>query len=281
MFVKLLLPFIWTFRHLETKGNLSDEPSRWFARKSPPGVCPTPGVNFFGNGSSSGACASSKPVKRHFVGPEPRVFPKGEGKFFLEIFAGTGRLTQEIRFAGISTVSGLDYIVHSHHDLRRRATQMMVLQWIEKRIFNFVYLGTPCTIWFQARHGIKDSPITRCKEETGLELALFSSEVIKACNRIGRYYALENPRGSKLFQFEPLLRAFNTGRWYVIDFAMCMYGEEFRKNTRIVSSLPQQLQGLARQYCHKKHSTWLKGRIKIMDDEKKPVYINRTALAGA
>ena len=108
---------IWIFRHLETKGNLSDEPSRWFARKSPPGVCPIPGVNFFGNGSSFGACASSKPVKRHFVGPEPRIFPKGEGKFFLEIFAGTGRLTQEIRFSGISTISGLDYIVHSHHDL--------------------------------------------------------------------------------------------------------------------------------------------------------------------
>ena len=61
---------------------------------------------------------------------------------------------------------------------------------------------------------------------------------------------------------------------------MCMYGEEFRKNTRIVSLLPQQLQGLARQCCHKK-SVWLKGRIKIMDKEKKLVYINRTALAGA
>ena len=95
---------IWTLRHLETKRNPSDEPSRWFERKNPPGVCPTPGVNFFGSGSNSGACASSKPVKRHFAGPEPRVFPKGEGKFFLEIFAGTGRLTQEIRSSGISAV---------------------------------------------------------------------------------------------------------------------------------------------------------------------------------
>ncbi len=271
---------IWTLRHLETKRNPSDEPSRWFERKSYPGVCPTRGVNFFGSGSNSGACASSKPVKRHSVGSELRVFPKGNGKFFLEIFAGTGRLTQEIQASGISVVSGLDYVVHSHHDLRRRATQMMILQWIEKRIFGFVHLGTPCTIWSQARHGVKDSPATRCKEETGLELALFSCEVIRACNRSGTHYALENPQRSKLFQFEPLLRAFNTGRWYVVDFSMCMYGEEFRKNTRIVTSLPQ-LQGLARQCCHRKHSTWLKGRVKIVDNNQKPIYVNRTALAGA
>ena len=72
-----------------------------------------------------------------------------------------------------------------------------MLSWIDRGVIGFVHLGIPCTIWSRARHNVKDSsPATRIKEEVGLELALFSSEVIRRCVALGIPYALENPRSS-------------------------------------------------------------------------------------
>lgn len=141
-------------------------------------------------------------------------------------------------------------------------------------------MGTPCTIWSRARHNVKDSPATRLKEETGIELALFTCEVIRRCNSHGIPYALENPRSSKLFMFEPLVMSICQGPNQAVDFEMCQFGEPYQKRTRIITSVGW-LNHLARRCNHKTHSTWLKGQVQTLSKVGKPVYVNRTALAGA
>ena len=206
--------------------------------------------------------------------------PKIHRRYFLEIFFGGGRLSQSCRDAGVPVLEPLDLLNGPHCDLRRRATQRLVLQWIKSGLIRFVHLGTPCTIWSQARHKAKDSARTRAKECVGVELALFSAEVIHTCIAHGVQYSIENPRFSKLFGFEPLAKAIASGRHFVVVFDMCMYGEPFRKCTRLVISC-KELQQLSITCCHRRHEVWLKGKVKVEGADHLPRYVNRTALAGA
>ena len=185
------------------------------------------------------------------------VFPSGTSRLFLQVFSGTGRLTQAVEERGISVLEPLDIVLGKHADLRRRTTQQMVLDWVKHGRIGFVHLGTPCTVWSKARHGVKDSWATQCKEETGVELALFSAELIQVCNRFKVPYAIENPRASRLFSFEPLVVAFASGPNYIVDFDMCQYGEPYQKGTRIISSVPW-LMELSTRCNHKEHEVWLK-----------------------
>ena len=272
---------LWTVRHLETGRNPADRPSRFYERrKRGEAVKPCEGINFFGGGSISGASCSSDPRRKRNPNVDQSTYPRGRGRFFLELFSGRGRLTEAFKNIGAATVHGVDYVDGAEFDLRRRSTQQLIIKWIEKGIFGFVHLGTPCTIWSIARKGVKESKASRAKEELGIELALFSSEVIRTCNKHRIPFALENPRTSKLFQFEPLLRALATGHWEFVDFDMCRYGEDYKKSTRIVTSFPE-LQKLSIKCCHHSHKTWLKGKVRIIDEVGRPVYVNRTALAGA
>ena len=92
-------------------------------------------------------------------------------------------------------------------DLRRRQTQLLILRWIKSGTIGFVHLGTPCAIWLRARHGMKNTLRNLGREAVGVELTLFTREVIVARNRAGVPWAVENPRSSRLFNFEPLVRA--------------------------------------------------------------------------
>ena len=273
---------VWSVRHIESGRNPADRPSRFFEKRGRAvGKVPVNGVNYFGGGSDSGACSSSKPKECHSHCSIPSVFPRGHGKFFLELFSGTEGLTGAMIRRGVSTVDAVDYVKGIQYDVRRHTTQQLILQWISKGIFGFIHLGTPCTIWSRARHGVKDSEATRSKEELGVEMALFTAEVINMCNKLGIPYALENPRTSKLFYFEPIMRAYTSAKWYVVDFDMCQYGEPYQKSTRIITSFAP-LKRLARKCGHARHTTWLKGKTKMFDEKSnRDIYVNRTALAGA
>lgn len=251
----------------QKKSNPADEPSRRFEKQkvSPAknlGVrIPFPSTETgVGGGLPREASSSSK--------PSPSVFGKEVGtpkihcRYFLGIFSGGGRLSQSCRVAGAPVLEPLDLLNGPHCDLIRRATQRLVLQWIKSGLIRFVHLGTPCTIWSQARRNVKDSARTRAKECVGVELALFSAEVIHTCIAHGVQFSIENPRFSKLFGFEPLAKAIASGRHFVVDFDMCMYGEPLRKFTRIVTSC-KELQQLSIKCCHRRHEVWLKGKVKV------------------
>lgn len=120
----------------------------------------------------------------------------------------------------------------------------------------------------------------RIKEEIGVELALFSAQVIRTCIKFGVHYALENPRTSKLFQLEPILTAIAGAPHYEVDLDMCQFGEPYKKPTKIITSA-HWLNPLGKRCNHASHEVWLKGRVRVVDSKGRAVYVNRTALAGA
>ena len=88
---------VWSVRHIESGRNPADRPSRFYEKRGRAlGSEPVQGVNYFGGGSHSGACSSSKPKCSDSGYTAPQVFPRGHGKFFLELFSGAPLLTGSI-----------------------------------------------------------------------------------------------------------------------------------------------------------------------------------------
>ena len=263
---------VWHLRHVETKRNVADDPSRNFER-------PHRGVGH--TGADAEICRGhltepSRVSKQLRFGEVLKdAVPHCSAKLFLEIFAGSGKLTSTVERLGGSALEPIEISNGPAFDLRRRQTQQTVLKWIKSGAISFVHLGTPATIWSRARHGVKSTHRNLAKEANGIELALFSCEVITTCARAGIHWAIENPGSSKLFHFEPLIRATRSGSCYEVCFDMCSYGEPFKKETKILTSA-KCLQALERHCNHRRHSVWLKGR----DQGQGVEHHNRTSFAG-
>ena len=140
-----------------------------------------------------------------------------------------------------------------------------------------MHLATPCTVWSSARQGIRNHAKTREKERVGVDLVLFSVEVIKQCLRHHVLFSLENPRSSKLSSCRPVADIMQLSEVFAVDFAMCMYGESYQKKTRFTNCFV--LTSLALLCCYQSHAVVLEGTVKILEGDHGK-YVSRTAVAG-
>ena len=202
----------------------------------------------------------------------------GQG-LFLEVFSGTGRLTEAFRQQGFAAAHPIDVLNGSHHDLRRRATQLAILSRVRAGWFSYVHIGVPCTVFSRARHAIRNVESAREKERLGIEFLLFSLELIETCVRYGVVWSLENPRSSRIFEFPLMSRLMASSSTFRCDVDFCMYGEAFKKPTTIISS-SERISILARQCCHRKHAVVLRGSEQIVVDGKCKT-VPKTQRAGA
>ena len=166
----------------------------------------------------------------------------------LELFSGVGRLSKALRELGLVTGPCVDILNGAEFDLTRRKTQLTILRWVREGRFWFVHLGTPCTVWSVARKGITNHRKARAKELLGVDMAIFSSEVIRECRRCRVAWSLENPATSRLFKFDPIACAFDSADTTSVQFDMCMHGATHKKPTRLWTSVPE-LARLARACC--------------------------------
>lgn len=179
------------------------------------------------------------------------INPRGHNKgLFLELFAGTGRLSSCLRDENVGVLDPIELKKGPVFDMRRRSSKQTILAWIRSGRISVVHLGTPCTVFSRARHFIRHIPRAREKERIGLELALFSAEVIALCNRYKVQWSLENPRHSRLFEVPILADLLQQPFVHVVDMDFCMYGEPYKKPTRIFTTMEEMLE-LAKR-CHKK-----------------------------
>ena len=274
----------WRLRHVETLRNPADFDSRFDKPKSvaaPTGFLgkrlqplsvnaewhndEVPGID-----PGAGHCVSSSSSARV-------ILPRRAHGCFLEIFAGSCRLTNAVKAEGLAVGPPIDIDLGSECDMRRRSSQRLILSWIRSGHLSYVHLGTPCTVFSRARHWIRNHERARERERVGLELAWFTAEVIAWCKRYNVNWSIENPRSSRLFQLPFLAEILEQG--HVIDLDFCMYGEAYRKPTRIVSSLGS-LSQLSRQCSHKKHSVTLRGSERVVVNGK-TVSQPKTKRAGA
>ena len=177
---------------------------------------------------------------------------------FLEIFSGSGRLTAAVRDTGAATLSPVEVKLGAHFDMRRRSSQITVLAWVRSGRIAYVHLGTPCTVFSRARHNISNFERAKEKERVGLELALFTTEIILTCIKCGVGWSLENPRNNRLFELPVLSTLLQHRGVYRICLDFCRYGEPYKKPTTIYTNVDG-LQNLEMLCNHVRHAVVLRG----------------------
>ena len=270
----------WRLRHIETDRNPADRDSRFHQKLKHQSVKTKRGPMIArGRGGDFGGCPILSGQQQSEPSYPRNTPPNCSHGVFLEIFAGSARLSHAVDKAGLATMTPMDAIFTSDHDLRRRTTQLVVLHWLRSGVIAYVHFGTPCTVFSRARHGILNSRKAREKERIGLELALFTAEAIETCNRCGVRWSLENPRKSRLFDLPFLAPILHRQEVFCVDIDFCEYGEPYQKATRIFTNC-WKIAELSRRCSHKKHNIVLRGSEIVLQDGKR-ISQPKTKAAGA
>eukprot|EP00959_Pyramimonas_sp_CCMP1952_P108108 2260037-Pyramimonas_sp.AAC.1 len=86
--------------------------------------------------------------------------------------------------------------------------------------------------WFAlARRGIKNWERARQQELVGVELAIFSAEVARECQKCRVSWSIENPRGSKIWAFHPICELCRLPGVVKVVLDQCQYSVPWKKPT--------------------------------------------------
>ena len=302
----------WRIRHVETKRNAADKPSRWFEHASPISIAsattPSKPLHLrlhdflFDNTDSSREQPSKSDARecgpaggssrtyqdasreqtchQHSVSRPLRVPP---GLFtqgsFLEVFGGSGTLSKAISAMGVAVLPSLDIRKGPSFDLLRRSTQQAVKEILNKFQVSYVHIGTPCTVFSRARRNICNHQRARQRELVGCELAFFTAELCRLASSLGIMWSIENPRSSRLWDFTAIKDLCLIEGVHFVEFPMCQYGQPYKKSTALLTNC-KLLDGLAGFCNHKKHDQVLRGRVRCQQDGVTK-WLNHTVLAGA
>lgn len=225
----------WRLRRLRSAWNPVDASSRLFdppderkvaAASTPRPPCREP---------HRVACGPSR--TSHSCGLQPE-------SVVLELYSGCAGLSRAVAQTGIRCGLHIDSAGCPQLDLRKRELselQRLVLSWIASGRVFAVQLGTPCSAWSVARRGVTDERRARAKELAGVELALFSAQVARACARVGAGFSIENPSSSALWRFDSIASLLTLNDAHRVDFDMCRYDPWYRKSTSILTNIPELL----------------------------------------
>ncbi|CAK0844871.1 unnamed protein product [Prorocentrum cordatum] len=157
-----------------------------------------------------------------------------------EVFSGGARWTGALAQLGLAVAAPIDIKFGHWGDLLRPSIETVFRQWIVSRKVWFVHFGTPCTPW----------------------------------------WSLENPRGSRLFSWEPLQKFLSEHSKVSVVYDCCQFGAPYQKPTRIESDLPEL--GILERRCLGGHAhEHLQGKVKVRDRQGRLKQFWRTTLAGA
>ena len=188
-------------------------------------------------------------------------------------------MSEAIEKSGSRTLPAFDVAKGQHYNLLGGGVQEVVLGLIRGGHVWYIHLGTPCTAWSRARHGLVNHKRARQKERFAVGTALFTVKVIRECIKHNVKFTLENPSSSRLWQFKPIEDLFQNKSICFFTFDHCRFGMPFRKRTAIMTNEKAFL-SLAMS-CEGGHThQHLKGSDKVEIDGKL-VYRNLTRLAGA
>lgn len=314
--IQTALQIKWHVRHVETKRNQADKPSRGIRMRQPPNVnhatvpqqecdspgmpsrpkCPVPiqlasvvpppGLGDRIHGQTC-TCGSEKSLGRHVcsatddyghgrVQSRTKKKRKPNLKGCWELFCGSEELTKEIRQYGLCSFEGIDVKKGHKYDLTRKRVQDKVIEMLLTGQVGYVHMGTPCTVFSRARRGFTNHQKARHKECIGCELAFFSAEIARLCSKLNIFWSIENPRSSRLWEFPAIEELHSLGEVQFVEFTMCGYGQPYKKPTRLMTNCPELAQ-LSRRCTHGRHEVVLKGQ--SYDTVKG--WVNRTTEAGA
>jgi hypothetical protein len=139
------------------------------------------------------------------------------------LFSGTAGLSKAFAEAGFLVFSDFDIDRGHRFDLTSAVVQKEILRAIRQGFFWYVHLGTPCSVWSRARHNIVNQARARHKENIGVELALFSAVVAHTCEQHAVFWSIENPRNSRLWDFDPIAELNALDSTVMVETVHCAY----------------------------------------------------------
>ena len=154
-----------------------------------------------------------------------------------------------------------------------------MLQLIQKGLIWYIHAGVPCTVWSIARKGITQHDKARAREAVAVELTMFCVAVFRAMSRIGRFWSMENPATSKIFQLRPVVELFGLPNVQLFTWDMCAWGEPHKKPTSLLTNMPA-LSTLAQRCSGDHKQVILSGREQYIATDGGVKWRNRTSAAG-
>ena len=209
----------------------------------------------------------------------------------MEIFGGAAGVTKmALRF---KLQNGGNYDLVTGWDLTQPTQQHEMLKQIGQMQPMMIVMGPPCTSFGSlAAINKQRHPVTWEKQrKVGEELAKITAHICAAQSSSGKYFVVENPKGSELFQLPCMRRLQQSGKCGEISFPQCALGlmnpeqdQPLLKWTTIWSNSIQvlrQFEGL--QCVHTSHGVITgvyKGRSRSSWAQVWPVQMCRKILLG-
>ena len=125
---------------------------------------------------------------------------------------------------------------------------------------NVLHLGTPCTVFSIARHGITNTARARERERIGCELAFFTAELCRTATSLGIKRSIENPTTSRLWEFPAIRDLQCLPGVQFVNTVMCHFGAPYKKPTSLMTNILE-LRGLEAICEHRRHEVVLKGTV--------------------
>lgn len=183
------------------------------------------------------------------------------GPCILEIFAGCGRLTSELRRRGFLAFA-IDTCLNPNDDLLDGAVEQRIFKLIIERRVLLIWLGMPCTTFSIARRddGLGPGPLRsdsspmglpnlkaadRKKLEIGNRLLFVTIRIIVACLMVKIPFVLENPHSSRCWITPLLQRLLGLQVCQYIHLDFFCFKESWKKPTGLLHAFVN-LQSLAR-----------------------------------
>ena len=215
---------------------------------------------------------SSYPGKGPVLGPSPQFVSEGVGRgtvqsqpgsLFLELFAGTARMSKAFSRVGFQVLAvdsvkpqGVPALAL---DLTKASSRNLVLDLVQSKRLAAVHLAPPCGTSSRAREiyagpgcpqplrsplhadGLPGlSFLQRTRVSAANKLYRFTAEVIRACHSLGVLWSLENPQSSMFWLTSPIQQLWQElrGSVFFATFDSCVYGGLRKKATTFWSSAP-------------------------------------------
>ena len=179
---------------------------------------------------------------------------------FLEVFAGSARLSKSFQALGYQTIS-VDSRAHKEAkilklDLLQPSSMQLVMRLLHTRRVVWVHLAPPCSTSSAARlirrsrwdpaplrswchpQGLPTlSVANRTRVNTANQLYQVTADIVLECERLGIWWSVENPSSSMFWITKPMKLVHKAcPRMHTVVFDHCTYGGARAKRTAVWSS---------------------------------------------
>ncbi len=190
--------------------------------------------------------------------------------YFLEIFAGTARISAAAADLGLNVAPPIEIANSIAFDVTNKAVEKVLAAAIVAKRFWAIWFAPPCKFWSRARSTGNEKDIAK---KTVVYVTL---RLLKACIASGTYFAIENPWGSALWKFPAMERFLKD--YTKIRIVFCAFGTPYQKATALYGNLPS-LGSLARPCTCAAPHEHLQGSVRIIVDGSAK-HFWKTELAG-